>query len=127
MKYLMTTAALCLGMLTAQAQIEKAAPMVPVSHNCLSTTTDKDWSALDLSAEQTTKVKEVQMECMKMSDKMKADHMDSKASPMLDKYEGKVKEVLTPAQYDMWVKQCSTRASIDDKTMEMDTPSDDDN
>lgn len=127
MKYLMTAAALCLGMMTAHAQTEKTAPMVPSSHNCLATTTDKDWAGLGLSTEQTTKVKEIQSECMKVSDKMKADHMDIKASPMLDKYEDKVKEVLTPKQYDKWVKECSTRASIDKNEMEKDEPADDDN
>lgn len=128
MKYLITAAALCLGMMTAQAQTEKTAPMVPASHNCLSSTTDKDWAGLALSTEQTAKVKEIQSECMKVSAKMKADNVDTKASPMLDKYEGKVKEVLTPAQYDKWVKGCSTHASIDKGDMQkQQEPAEDDN
>lgn len=128
MKYLMTAAALCLGMMTVQAQTGKTAPMVPMSHNCLSSTTDKDWAGLALSTEQTAKVKEIQSECMKVSDKLKADNVDTKISPMLDKYEGKVKEVLTPAQYDKWVKGCSTHASINKTDMEKSQePANDDN
>lgn len=117
MKYLMTAAALCLGMMTAKAQTEQTAPMAPATHNCLASTTDKDWASLDLTAEQKTKVKNIKEECMKASDKMKADNTDTKTSPMMDKYESEVKAVLTPAQYDKWVKWCSTRADkkMDDK------------
>ena len=121
MKYLMTAAALCLGMMTAQAQTGKTAPMASNTTNCIATTTDKDWASLGLTAEQTTKVKEIQGECRKASDKMKADNMDSKESPMLNKYEEEVKKVLTPAQYEKWVKECSTRAAKpmqDKNTME---------
>lgn len=107
----MTAAALCLGMLSAHAQTELAVATQPAAHNCLASTTDKDWTSLALTADQTTKVKEIQGECMKASDKMKADHMDSKESPMLDKYEGQVKAVLTPEQYDKWVKWCNAHAS----------------
>lgn len=127
MKYLMTTAALCLSLMTVQAQSERTAPMAATSHNCLTTTTDKDWAGLGLSAEQTAKVKEVQMECMKVSDKLKADNMDSKNSPMLDKYEGKVKEVLTPAQYEKWVKECSTHAAIKKDEVQRAAPAEDNN
>ncbi|MEO8734037.1 MAG: hypothetical protein ABI373_06885 [Flavobacteriales bacterium] len=83
----------------------------------MASTTDKDWASLDLTAEQKTKVKNIKEECMKASDKMKADNTDTKTSPMMDKYESEVKAVLTPAQYDKWVKWCSTRADkkMDDK------------
>lgn len=110
MKYLMTAAALCLGMWSAQAQTGTPATIQPANHNCLASTTDKDWARLDLNAEQTTKVKAIQGESMKANDKLKADNMDSKESPMLNKYEEELKKVLTPAQYEKWVKECSTRA-----------------
>lgn len=118
MKYLMTAAALCLGLMTAQAQTGKTAPMVPASHNCLSNTTDQNWKDLGLTAEQTTKVKAIQSESMKTSEKMKSDNMGTKTSPMMDKYESQVKEVLKPEQYDKWVKECSTRASVGKKQMD---------
>ena len=126
MKYLMTAAALCLGMMTAQAQTGKTAPMAQATHNCLASTTDSDWKGLGLSAEQTTKLKDLQSEAMKVSDKMKADKVDTKTSPMMDKYEGKVKDVLTPAQYEKWVKECTTRASVKEAPMEKEE-SDDNN
>ena len=119
MKYLITAAALCLGMLSAQAQTTKGESMKPAAHNCVASTTDKDWASLGLTADQTSKLKSIQSECMKSSSKMQADHMESKESPMMNKYEDEVKKVLTPAQYEKWVKQCSTRAEkpTEDKKM----------
>ena len=111
MKYLFTAAALCLGMLGAQAQTDNKMDTTSPAHNCVASTTDKDWASLGLSADQTTKVKSIQTESMKANDKMKADHMETKESPMMDKYEGEVKSVLTPEQYDKWVKWCTTRAA----------------
>ena len=110
MKYLMTAAALCFGLMSAQAQTAKTATGTPAAHNCVISTTDKQWADLGLTAEQTTKVKAIQSDCMEASDKMKADNMDTKESPIMNKYEEDVKEVLTPAQYEKWVKECSTRA-----------------
>jgi Spy/CpxP family protein refolding chaperone len=110
MKYLMTAAALCLGILSAQAQTGKTGTTAPAARNCIASTTDKGWADLGLTAEQTTKVKEIQSESRKATDRLKADNMENKESPMLDKYEDEVKKVLTPAQYEKWVKECSTRA-----------------
>lgn len=120
MKYLMIAAALCFGTMSAQAQTQNTKATAPAARNCVVSTTDKGWSDLGLTADQTTKVKSIQSECMKASEKMKADNMQSKESPMMNKYEDEVKKVLTPAQYEKWVKECSTHAAkpMDSKMME---------
>jgi hypothetical protein len=122
MKYLFTAAALCLGMLSANAQTKSTTSTTTPAHNCLASTTDKDWTSLGLNAEQSAKVKDIQSEAMKANDKMRSDNMDSKESPMMDTYESKVKSVLTPAQYDKWVKWCSTHAQkpAENNTMDKD-------
>lgn len=111
MKIVITAAALCLGMFSAQAQSEKVQD-ASAPHNCLTSTTDKDWSSLGLSSEQSAKVKELQTEWRKAeSSKSVNTKTATKTSPVMDSYEAKVKDVLTPEQYDNWVKWCSTHAS----------------
>jgi Spy/CpxP family protein refolding chaperone len=116
MKYLMTAAALCIGMLGAQAQgttPAKPAPAKPTAtaahpaHNCMMAT-DKEWTSLKLTADQTTKVKAIQETCMKECGAMMKT--DPKMAQMMDKHEAEVKAVLTPEQYSNWMKWCSTQA-----------------
>jgi len=114
MKHVLTTAALCLAMVGAQAQSEKVQPSAMAPHNCVTSTTNDDWKNLGLSEEQSAKVKDIQAECMKMEHKMMADRSSSKESPMMMKYEEKVKEVLTPEQYEKWMKWCNTHAQRGD-------------
>ncbi|MEO7081783.1 MAG: hypothetical protein ABIY71_09660 [Flavobacteriales bacterium] len=106
----MTEAALCLGMMTAQAQSEKMQD-ANSSKNCLTSTTDKDWSSLGLSKEQTTQVKQVQSDWLAENAKVADVKAGTMASPMMNSYEGKVQAVLSPEQYENWVKWCSTHAS----------------
>ncbi len=117
MKHLMTAAALCIGMFGAQAQTTptKATPaakpavaMAHPMHNCMMAS-DKDWASLKLSAEQTEKVKGIQAECMKECGAMMKT--DPKMAKMMDKHEANVKAVLTPEQYENWMKWCSAQAS----------------
>ena len=116
MRYLMIAAALCTGMVGAQAQTtpaEKPAtatqkPMQHPAHNCMMTS-DADWTSLGLTAEQTTSVQAIQAECKKeCAGKMKDDPSMMK---MMDTHEARVKEVLTPAQYESWMKLCSAQAA----------------
>jgi len=110
MKYALTAAALCFGLLGAQAQNVKGQD-VQSPKNCLTSTTDKDWTSLGLNAEQSTKVKELQSEWRaNESAKTVNAKTDARSAPVMDSYEAKVKEVLTPEQYDNWVKWCSTHA-----------------
>ncbi len=114
MKYVLTTAFLCFALLSARAQTEKVQPTAMAPHNCVTSTTNEDWKNLGLSEEQSAKVKDIQAECMKMEHNMKADQTTTKESPMMEKYEDRVKEVLTPDQYNKWVKWCSTHAQRGD-------------
>ena len=110
MKIVLTVAALCLGMMTAQAQSEKMQD-ANSSKNCLTSTTDKDWSSLGLSKEQTAQVKQVQSDWLAENAKVADAKAGTMASPMMNSYEGKVQAVLSPEQYENWVKWCSTHAS----------------
>lgn len=114
MKYILTAAALCIGIFGAQAQSAPAKPVNTVkpvvttpahpTHNCMMAT-DKDWASLKLTPDQTTKVKAIQEECMKSCGAtMKTD---PKMSTMMDKHEAQVKAVLTPEQYGNWMKWCA--------------------
>ncbi len=110
-KHVLAAAALCFGVVSAQAQGEPAQPTAKAPHNCLTSTTDKDWTTLGLSAEQSAKVKDLQSD---WKAKQGTSAKDGKAatgeSPLMDSYEAKVKDVLTAEQYDNWVKWCSTHA-----------------
>lgn len=111
MKIMLTAAALCLGMMSANAQSEKMQD-VTSPKNCLTSTTDKDWASLGLSTEQSAKVMDLQGEWRKAESAKSVDaKTGTNTSPMMDSYEAKVKEVLTPEQYENWVKWCSTHAS----------------
>ena len=111
MKIMLTAAALCLGMMSAQAQSDKVQDATS-PRNCLTSTTDKDWSSLGLSTEQSAQVKDLQDEWRKAESAKSVDaKTGTKTSPMMDSYEAKVKEVLTPEQYENWVKWCSTHAT----------------
>jgi hypothetical protein len=123
MKTLMIAAALCAGMMSAQAQdtptenkgtttTPATTPQKPVTRmdkkDCLMTT-DADWKAMGLTADQLTKVKAIQAEHEKACAGMKKD--DASAAMMTDKHEARIKEVLTPTQYDSWKKQCTAMTS----------------
>lgn len=112
MKQLMIAAALCFGTMGAQAQTTpvesaKSAPDDHAAYNCMRAT-DKDWASLNLTAEQTSQVKAIQGECMKERGAMMKDNPGMGQS--MDKHESRVKAVLTPAQYDNWMKWCSAQA-----------------
>jgi hypothetical protein len=122
MKNLMIAAALCAGMMSAQAQstptdnkgtttTPATTPQKPVTQvdnkDCLRTT-EADWKAMGLTADQLTKVKDIQAEHEKACAGMKKD--DASKTMMTDKHEARIKEVLTPTQYDAWKKQCTSMA-----------------
>lgn len=125
MKYLMMAAALCAGTLGAQAQStptetkDKTAtatqqPGAQAHKDCLKTS-DADWKALGLTAEQLTRVKAIQAEhekaCAGMKDESGMKKDPAGAAAMADQHEERIKEVLTPAQYDSWQKQCTAMAT----------------
>lgn len=105
----MIAAALCAGMLSAQAQT------TPTDHtnalnatqedkkDCLKTT-EAEWKTLGLTADQITRVKAIQDEHKKACAGMKKD--DARVEAMVDKHEESLKEVLTPVQFENWKKQC---------------------
>lgn len=121
MKYLMMAAALCAGTLSAQAQSTPTEstsssatataqkPTPQARKDCLKTT-DADWKALGLTAEQMTQVKAIQAEHEKACTSMKKDDTAG-AAAMVDQHEARIKEVLTPTQYDSWQKQCTAMAA----------------
>lgn len=121
MKYLITAVALCLGLSNVQAQTtpepspatKPAAAPAHAAHNCM-TATDKDWTSLGLTAEQTTKVQSIQAECMKACGAMMKS--DPKMGKMMDKHEADVKAVLTTGQYDSWMKWCAAQADASGST-----------
>ncbi len=127
MKYLMMTAALCAGVLSAQAQstptetkgsttttsVQK--PVTQAHKDCLKTT-EADWKALGLTAQQLTEVKAVQAEHEKACSSMTKDEAgmkkdDAAKAEMTDAHEARIKELLTPTQYDSWKKQCTAMAT----------------
>ncbi len=115
MKLIIIAAALGLGTLGAKAQTTptepaKAAPAAQATHpthNCMSAT-EKDWASLNLTAEQAAQVKTIQAECAKECGAMMKE--DPALGKTMDKHEARVKAVLTPAQYDNWMKWCSAQA-----------------
>lgn len=110
MKYLIIlAAALCFGNVNAQTGTKTA---MSGEHDCLVTATDKDWAVLKLSSEQMDKVAQIRTEAMRTAGKTaEATATGSAPSPEMQRYEAKLKEVLTPAQYEQWNKWCSTHAS----------------
>jgi len=110
----MIAAALCAGMMSAQAQT------TPTDHSktltatqegkkdCMKTT-EAEWKSLGLSADQITRVKAIQDEHTKACAGMKKD--DARADAMVDKHEESLKEVLTPLQFENWQKQCTAMAT----------------
>lgn len=129
MKNLMMAAALCAGMMSANAQSTPTAPKTapaenkttattpqkPMAHTDCLMSTDADWKALGLTADQMTKVKAIQDEhkksCAAMKDESGMKHDDASKAAMVDAHEARIKEVLTPAQYDSWKKQCMAMAT----------------
>lgn len=131
MKHLMMAAALCAGVLSANAQSTPTDPKTaPVENKTTATTpqkpvtmnhtdclmsTDADWKALGLTADQMTKVKAIQAEHKKSCAAMKEDatmkHDEAGKAAMADAHEARIKEVLTPTQYDSWKKQCTAMAT----------------
>ena len=115
MKTLMFAAALCAGMLNSQAQTTdtKHAPTTPqvAEHpgtNCMGAT-KADWKSLGLNAEQHAKVMDIQAECKKECAGKKEG--DPTMAVSMDNHEALVKEVLTPAQHDAWMKWCTAQAA----------------
>ena len=77
-------------------------------------TTDAEWKALGLTAEQMTQVQSIQAEHKKQCTAMKdeAGKKDEAAKAAIaDQHEARIKEVLTPTQYDSWKKQCTAMAA----------------
>ena len=111
MKIILTAAALCLGIMSASAQSDKVQD-AGASKDCLSSTTDKDWSSLGLTKDQTAQVKAVQADWRKEEGSKTMDSKTgTKESPMANSYEAKVQSVLSPEQYENWLKWCSTHAN----------------
>ncbi len=117
MKTLMIAAALCAGMMSAKAQstptdtkTSATTPQKPMAHgkNCLSAT-DADWKSLGLTVEQQARVASIQAECKNEC----AGNVEGDASTAMiaDKHESRIKEVLTPAQQDAWMKWCMAQAT----------------
>lgn len=108
MKKVMFAVAMCIGMVSAQAQTDSKMDnkMSHPAHNCMMAS-DKDWASLNLTPEQTTKVKAIQAECAKeCAGKMKED---PKMAMAMDKHEAEVKSVLNADQYDKWMKWCASQ------------------
>lgn len=78
------------------------------THNCM-TADAKTWESLKLTPEQMNKVKTIQAQCMKECGPMMKT--DPKMAMTMDKHEAQVKAVLTPAQYDAWMKWCAAQAA----------------
>lgn len=76
--------------------------------DCLKTT-DADWKALGLTAEQMTQVKAVQDEHQQACAGMKKD--EARTDALLDQHETRIKALLSPTQYESWMKQCTAMVS----------------
>lgn len=126
MKTLMIAAALCAGIVSAQAQgtptdkkttppdtktsttgTQKPATQVD-NKDCLMTT-DAEWKTLGLTAEQITQVKSIQDEHKTACAGMKKD--DVSTAVVSDEHEERIKNVLTPTKYDSWKKSCTAMAT----------------
>lgn len=90
--------------------------------DCVSRTTPENWTSLGLSAEQLSKVREIQAshrkECAAHDEtkahetkanetKMTENQTADAKAKMMDKHEGKIKEVLTAEQYGKWLTWCA--------------------
>lgn len=105
-KLVLSATALCFGFASANAQGEPAKPATyKAGHECLATATDTDWKNLELTADQVTKVKEIQAEYQK------ARSADANAqAPTADKVADKLRAVLGPEQYAKYVEWCAAKA-----------------
>ena len=117
MKHVILAAALCAGTFSVQAQTPAADTKTssattqkptPAQHNCMQAS-DKEWASLGLTAEQTTKVKAIQEEHTRDCAGKAKD--EASAAKSMDKHEARIKEVLTPEQYDQWMKWCTAQAA----------------
>lgn len=101
----------CLAMfatLATQAQdakMKSESPDVHVAdHECIMAG-DETWKSLGLTADQMSKVKDVQTACKK--DKMESKE-DASAMAAMAKHETELKAVLTPDQYTKYTAWCAT-------------------
>ena len=74
-------------------------------HACIMAGADT-WTTLGLSADQVTKVKEIQASCK--ADYGMAKEKDAQNTSVA-KHEAELKAVLTPEQYTNWTKWCAER------------------
>lgn len=105
MKSLFLTLGLAVITSTMSAQDTKAPPAKPAQadkHTCIMADAST-WADLGLTADQVTKVKDIQATCKKEHDAAKAAGTKyTEAS----KHEGELKAVLTPDQYAKWSQWC---------------------
>lgn len=113
MKHVLTAAALCIAVAGANAQSSGTTAPVQQPHNCLTSTTDRDWAGLGLNSEQSTKIRDLQADWRKHQGNQGTMEKGTNTgtSPMMDSYEAKVKDILGQEQYDKWVKWCGTHAN----------------
>ena len=110
MKYMLTTAAFCIGIMGAHAQTERTTPTPPQGNaDCLTMITDQDWTAMGLNSEQMAKVKEIQAEQRKAMGKGNTTDRTSPTTGNVN-YEAMVKNAITTVQYDKWRKWCDGHA-----------------
>lgn len=112
----MMAAALCAGMMSAQAQDTKSSsntgqkPTTQMDHKDCLHTTEAEWKAMGLTGQQITEVKAIQAEHQKACSGMKKD--DAAGAALMDKDEQRVKALLLPDQYDSWKRQCTAMNSL---------------
>lgn len=116
---LLTTAAVLFSAMTATAQSNLVADNVATSttnasatggDDCMVRTTSDAWSSLGLSADQLTKVQDIQATHRKECVAAKKDKSMSDKAGMC-KHDAQIKEVLTADQYTKWQAWCAKQPS----------------
>ena len=111
MKKLLSTVALCLGILAVQAQSPSPTPVTtkpmvttPTTAGCMATT-EKEWNSIKVTGESLTKVTAIQARCTKEGKAIMNDA--PRYATMMNKCDGEIKSTITAEQYTAWKKLCT--------------------
>lgn len=102
------------GLGNAQAQEPTKGSSMNSTHadHCVMATTEADWTALGLSAEQQSKVMGIQTKCKTDCAAMDASGAKEPAlsQALMEKHQEQIRTALTPEQYKQWLTWCGDRS-----------------
>ena len=103
-------AAIFIGVATLLAQEQKSTPGT-VDTECLLITSEQDWTAIGLNAQQVQEVRAVQTDCKTdcLVNKESAPQDPQLGQAILGKHKERVRRIVGEELYAKWLKWCSER------------------